>query len=201
MNETLAKEWIAARHGGSAVDRLSALVDLVIEENSRQNLIAPSTVPMIWQRHVVDSVQLLQWDQPGSWIDIGTGGGFPGLAVAILRADPVIMVEPRAKRAAFLQECVGKLGLATASVAATKVEKVAAKGTIISARAVASLDRLFAAAHHCAGERCRWLLPKGRSAGDDLQEARGSWFFMFHVEQSVSDSEGQVIVAEELRRK
>lgn len=203
MTEDDARRWIEARFGRAALERLAPFVALVVAENQQQNLIAPSTVPTIWSRHVVDSAQLMPFDQAGTtWLDIGTGGGFPGIVVALLRSDPVALVEPRTKRAAFLRHAAERLALTHVDVRASKVEAVRdIEAGVISARAVATLDGLFTAAQHCAGGRTRWLLPKGRSVQADLAEARRRWSLMFHVEQSVVDAESSIVVIDRVTRR
>ena len=199
MTEDEAKGWIAERHGDAAVDRLTALVDHVVSETLRQNLIAPSTIPTIWDRHVVDSLQLvpLAGADTGAkrWLDIGTGGGFPGMVVALVREGPVDLVEPRRRRADFLQLCVARLGLGgQVRVHASKVENATADAAIISARAVASLQNLLRGAAHCATKETRWLLPRGRFDEEELAALKQHWRFMFHVEQSVTNPESSIVV-------
>jgi 16S rRNA (guanine527-N7)-methyltransferase len=84
-------------------DRLVAFVDLLRVAATQQNLVAPSTLETIWERHILDSAQLLRWTTPGgSWADIGSGAGLPGLVIAILSSNPVTLIEPRRLRAEFL---------------------------------------------------------------------------------------------------
>ncbi|RZM33276.1 MAG: 16S rRNA (guanine(527)-N(7))-methyltransferase RsmG, partial [Sphingomonas sp.] len=107
MTEDDAQSWTTERFGAEATERLNAFVAMVVEEAPHQNLIAPSTIPTIWDRHVVDSLQLIALAGADTsakrWLDIGTGGGFPGMVVALVREGPVDLVEPRRRRADFLQ--------------------------------------------------------------------------------------------------
>ncbi|MGQ7334306.1 16S rRNA (guanine(527)-N(7))-methyltransferase RsmG, partial [Streptococcus suis] len=98
----------------------------------------------IWVRHALDSAQLIDMagKDDGRWLDIGTGGGFPGIVVAILFDGMVTMVEPRKRRVAFLQDCIARLDLARAQVMPAKVEQFEGQFDIISARAVASVEKL-----------------------------------------------------------
>jgi 16S rRNA (guanine527-N7)-methyltransferase len=202
MTEDEAKAWIVARHGPEARAQLEVLVDRVVAESARQNLIAASTLPHIWARHIVDSAQLLRWDRSGPWLDIGTGAGFPGMVVAAIRGG-VTMVEPRRGRVEFLQSCLDALGVAKDNrVLRGKVETLpAAPFSIISARAVASLPTLFAAASHCATNETLWLLPKGQSAADEVAQSRQTWHGMFHVEHSATNAEALIVVAKGIRRR
>ena len=202
MSEQDARDQIAAQHGDEAAVRIDRFLTLVVEENTRQNLVAPSTVETIWQRHALDSAQLMRFDRPGTtWLDVGTGGGFPGMVVALLRPAPVVMIEPRKRRAQFLTDCIAALDLPNARAIATKVERWNEPAGVISARAVSSIDALFAGTRQCAGVHTRWILPKGRTAGADLDDARRSWRGMFHVEQSIVEPEAGIVIAERLERR
>ncbi|MCP3734062.1 16S rRNA (guanine(527)-N(7))-methyltransferase RsmG [Sphingomonas sp. RP10(2022)] len=201
MNEDDAKAVIVERFGAAKADRVAAFLTLVAQESDRQNLIAPSTVATIWTRHALDSAQLLfHVEQPEcEWLDIGTGGGFPGLVVALLFDGPVTMVEPRKKRAAFLRQCVDDLGVDNARVLANKVEAVDGQFAIISARAVASVEKLLQAAEHCATPDTRWILPRGRMEPEQLTALRRDRSRVFHVEHSVTDPNSTILIVD--RRK
>jgi 16S rRNA (guanine527-N7)-methyltransferase len=188
-----ARQWVEERWP-EALPVLDRLADLVTHENTRQNLIAPSTVPAIWSRHILDSLQLvpLAPDQ-GSWLDIGTGGGFPGLVVAAVRRQPTLLVEPRRRRAEFLTGAAAELGLDHVTVHAAKVESVEARAEIVSARAVASVAALVEAACHVASRDTLWLLPRGRFDPAELEPLRERRP-VFHVEQSLTDPASAILV-------
>lgn len=202
MTEDEARKWLEERFGAGTVAKLQPIVAAVLAESSRQNLIAPSTVDHIWGRHVVDSAQLLlATDRDArSWLDIGTGAGFPGMIVAALCAMPVTMVEPRRRRADFLEGLCRALRFEQAQVRASKIEAVEGQFDIISARAVASVDALFESAVHLAHAGTRWVLPKGRSWTEELDVAQRYWRGTFHVEQSVTNPEARIIVARGVAR-
>lgn len=209
MTEEEARDWLGDRGwlSGRAGERLARLVDLVIAENEHQNLIAASTVPAIWARHIVDSAQLLPLAEgapgDGSWVDLGSGGGFPGLAIACLRDAPITLIETRALRARFLAECVAMLDLPHVRVAQQKAEQVqlGQPAAVISARAFAPLPRLFGLAQHLADPETLWLLPKGRNAQLELASARQEWQAVFHVKHSVTDADSAIIVATSVKRR
>jgi 16S rRNA (guanine527-N7)-methyltransferase len=204
MTEEEARTWIAGRFGVSRETLLAKLVDEVRAEATRQNLVSPSTLDTMWARHVVDSAQLLSLvsDAAGEWLDIGTGAGFPGLVIACLREAPITLCEPRRRRADFLQAAAARLGLADrVTVAACKVERLSGVRPLISARAVASLDALFAAAAPVSDRDTFWLLPKGRSAREEVEAARKTWHGSFHVEQSITDPGSHIVVATGVRRR
>lgn len=196
MTEDDAKNLIAERFGADKVDRVDAFLDLVRDENGRQNLIAPSTVDTVWVRHGLDSAQLLFHVEQsgGSWLDIGTGGGFPGIVIAMLYEGHVTMVEPRRKRADFLRDCIERLAITQATVVTSKVENVTGKFAIISARAVASVEKLLQAAGHCATPDTQWALPRGRIEPHDIDRLRRDRSRLFHVKHSVTDPESMILV-------
>ncbi|MBJ6122427.1 16S rRNA (guanine(527)-N(7))-methyltransferase RsmG [Sphingomonas sp. BT553] len=175
-----------------------SFVDMVVTENSRQNLISPATIPAIWDRHVVDSLQLIEMagGAAGRWLDIGTGGGFPGMVLAIAGCSPIMMVEPRRKRADFLAESIERLSLTDAKIAASKVENIEWTADVITARAVASVEKLLIAAAHCATKTTRWLLPRGTVDASSLPALCARHQLVFHVEQSLTRSDSFILVLE-----
>lgn len=202
MTEEEAYGWAIARFDGNAIDRLTKLAAIVTTENARQNLVAPSTLDSIWSRHIVDSLQLISLSRWGPWVDIGTGAGFPGLAVAAAEPErPMVLVEPRRLRADYLSAAAETLVLPNVRVVAAKVENVRERASTISARAVAKVTALFDAAEYCAEIGTVWLLPKGRNAAEEVAEARRTWHGVFHVEQSITNPDSAIVVARDVRRR
>lgn len=205
MTEDEARAWLDERFGVSRGTRLAEFVALVIEEAGQQNLVSRATIDSIWRRHVVDSAQLvpLANDVPaGIWIDIGSGAGFPGMVAALLCDRDVMLVEPRRRRAIFLEHAAASLGLGgRVTVACRKIEQIRGRAAILSARAVAPLPELFAAAVHLSTSKTRWLLPKGRSALQEVADARIGWHGVFHVEQSLTDPDSMIVLAEKVARR
>jgi 16S rRNA (guanine527-N7)-methyltransferase len=163
---------------------------------------ATRTNARIWGRHIADSAQLLRFvpDPAASWIDLGTGAGFPGLIVAALHRGPVTLVEERRLRADFLHRAAESLGVSVAIVA-RKVERIPpCPYDVISARAFAPLDRLLHLGTGFSTAKSVWLLPKGRNAQTELEALDPSWQGSFRLEPSVTDPEAQIIVAEGVRR-
>lgn len=205
MTEQDAKEWLQKQFAVSREtwERLDAYVAILLEEMEQQNLIAESTRPHIWARHIVDSAQLIPLASAageGLWIDLGSGAGLPGIVVAILTDRPVQMVESRRMRIEFLNRLVSELGLHQSSVFGGRVETVpATHAAVISARAYAPLLRLLESAIHLSAEKTIWVLPKGRNAQNELEEATRSWQGVFHVERSVTDADSAIIVAQAVK--
>ena len=203
MTEDEARGWITERFAAEAVDQLAAFGGMVTAENEQQNLISPASVAHLWSRHILDSAQLAPLaPAQGLWLDVGTGGGFPGMVVAIIRPQPTLLVEPRRRRAEFLARCVDLLGLGKhVTVAASKVETITTQADVISARAVAALENLLQSAQGCAKRNTRWLLPRGRFGEADLAQLRQRWAGVFHVEQSLTDAGSSILVLDRVSRR
>ena len=202
MTEDEARAWATARFDAVTIERLDRLAAIVGDASARQNLIAASTRNTIWSRHIVDSLQLIAYAPPGHWLDIGTGAGFPGLAVAA--AEPgrtVTAVEPRRLRADHLRTAADMLGLDNVAVSAKKVEAVSQGAAVISARAVARITALFGAAVQCATQNTVWLLPRGQNAGDEVAEAKRTWHGVFHVEQSITNPDSAIVIVRDVQRR
>lgn len=181
---------------------LRRFATLMVEENQRQNLVAKSTVDDLWRRHIDDAAQLVAHDaRSATWLDIGSGAGLPGIVIAILTGNPMVLVEPRRLRADFLQRVVDDLKL-DATVIQSKVETIHRPPVdIITARAVASVERLFEMALHLSHNGTRWVLPKGKSAHLELEEAKKTWQGDFRLEPSRTDPDAQILIASRVRRK
>jgi 16S rRNA (guanine527-N7)-methyltransferase len=185
--------------------RLEALVAMLAEENQRQNLVSAASLDQVWLRHIVDSAQLLPHVPRGTdlpWLDLGTGAGFPGLVIAALRPESeVLMVESRARRIEWLDRARIAMGLERAKVIGQRLELVeTCQAAVISARAFAPLERLLTLSARFSTSDTLWLLPKGRSAQQELDDLR-KWRHVFHVEQSLTDPQAGIIVGTLAGRK
>lgn len=198
-DEASARAWLEAlpEWTGDAQARLEKLVSLLAEENQQQNLVSAASLDEVWVRHIVDSAQLLQYVPRGTsaWMDLGTGAGFPGLVIAALRPEmETILVESRARRIDWLNRAAEHLGLQSCRVEGSRLELVEnRKVDVISARAFAPLDRLLTLSARFSTTETMWLLPKGRSAKQELSDLR-KWRHVFHVEQSLTDPQAGIIV-------
>ncbi|HMG46963.1 MAG TPA: 16S rRNA (guanine(527)-N(7))-methyltransferase RsmG [Allosphingosinicella sp.] len=204
MDEVAARAWIEHEFNvpRGTMARLDAFAALLRTENERQNLVSRASLDQLWGRHIADSAQLLRFAPgPGaSWVDLGTGAGFPGLIVAALHPGPVTLVEERRLRADFLHRAAESLGVAV-EIVAGKAERVAPRPfDVISARACAPLGRLLELGTGFSTGNSVWLLPKGRNAESELEALDPSWQGDFRLEPSVTDPEAQIIVAEGVRR-
>jgi len=182
--------------------QLEQFVALLLKANEQQNLIAPNSISDLWNRHILDGAQLLGLaGGDGSWCDIGSGPGLPGLVIAILGGQPMTLIEPRRLRVEFLRQAVSELGLSSVTVVEAKVERVEGSFDFITARAVARLDKLFAMAWHLAHSETKWVLPKGESVKSELDEARVTWQGIFRLVPSQTHPAAAIVVAEHVGRR
>jgi 16S rRNA (guanine527-N7)-methyltransferase len=198
MDEEAAKLWLSETLTVSreTLDQLAAFREIVIDESTRQNLISATSIPQFWVRHIVDSAQLLlAAPTKGAWLDLGTGAGFPGMVIAILRTQPITLVESRRRRVDFLAESATTLGLNHVTIQGSPLERMnSASFSVISARAFAPLPKLLTLAHRFSQKETVWLLPKGQSAQEELESIAGSWHGDFLLKPSVTDAQSAIII-------
>ena len=183
------------------VEKLRLYESLLIKWQKAVNLVAPGTIPQLWQRHFADSAQLLGLTPAKTWVDMGSGGGFPALVIAIMLANQeeccVHLIESNARKCAFLSEVARQTG-APARVHNARIVDVAASGKIpfadaVTARALAPLDTLLELALPFLGNASVALFLKGREAGVEIADARKRWVFDVKIHPSISDAEGQIL--------
>ena len=177
------------------IEKLEAYAALLREENAHQNLVSASSLNSLWDRHILDSAQLVRFEprNGASWVDIGSGAGLPGIVVACVVEGPVTLIEPRRLRVDFLHKVCESLRL-TATIFDGKAERAQGKYDVITARAVANLAKILKISAHLSTRKTVWALPKGRSVDAELAEARQAWQGRFHVEQSVTDADSRIVV-------
>jgi 16S rRNA (guanine527-N7)-methyltransferase len=210
--------------------RLATYEGLLRQWQSAVNLVAPSTLDAIWHRHFADSAQLLPL-APGAraWVDLGSGAGFPGLVIALLLAgdlNPAVgalperpgphvklprmtLIESNARKCAFLREVVRATRIArslSVDILSTRIETAATQVSlqapdVVSARAVAPLDKLFALAAPLFASSTVGLFLKGRDAAAELQTAKKLWNFQAELVPSRTEREARIVVVRELKRK
>lgn len=179
--------------------RLERFVALLDKWQAVTNLVAPSTLDAVWTRHVADSAQLprLALENAAIWIDIGSGGGFPGLVVAAMRPNmQVHLVESVAKKAAFLREAARAMGL-DVMVHAARAETILGvevpSADVISARALAPLSDLVALSAPLLKTGAVGLFPKGRDAAAELTVTEKSWRFTGSLHRSLTDEDASIV--------
>ncbi len=175
-------------------------------------LVAPSTLEVIWPRHFADSAQLWALTPPGTrtWADLGSGAGFPGLVIAIMARDPaspcpdlrVTLVESDSRKAAFLREAARQAGcpvdiLGTRIETSSTRDKVGAVN-VVSARALAPLIDLFRLAHPFWQPQTLGLFLKGRDAEKEVDAARAVWDFELELKSSLTDPDARIVCVRNL---
>ena len=207
MDEAAARNWVEQEFDvpRETMGKIDAFIALLKEENERQNLVSRASLGRLWLRHIADSAQLLRWAprRDASWIDLGTGAGFPGLVVAALHGGRIALVEERILRAEFLRRAAAVLGVADRTeVIGSRAERVERRVfDTISARAFAPLPKLLELGTRFSTAKTRWILPKGRNARSELESVESSWQGDFRIEPSLTDPEAGIIVAEGVKRK
>jgi 16S rRNA (guanine527-N7)-methyltransferase len=176
-------------------EKLDRYVALLRQENARQNLVSAATLEHVWERHVLDCAQLVRYEPHAgaAWVDIGSGAGLPGIVVACLADGPLTLVEPRRLRAEFLHNVCESLAL-TATVFCSKTERLTGSFEVITARAVARLEKLIEISAHLSTRNTVWALPKGRSGQVELAEASRTWHFDAWEEPSRTDPQSTILV-------
>lgn len=198
-SETEARDFVAARCTADAMAKLELFVARLREENAVQNLVAAATLDQMWLRHIADSAQLLDLvpRETGPWLDLGSGAGFPGLVIAAMQpVRAVVLVESRKLRIQWLVRMIEELGLENCHVVGQDVRRAEQfDAGIISARAFAPLPRLIALSDRFSTNTTAWVLPKGRSASQDIAALPKQLQPRFHVKHSVTDSDARILVA------
>ena len=182
--------------------RLDSLVALLLKWQDTTNLIAPSTLNEIWTRHIADSLQLLTIvPEARVWVDLGSGGGFPGLVVACAMADypgaKVHLVESNQKKSAFLRESARVLNV-PAIVHARRIEDFVSASMqsfdVVTARALAPLEKLLGYAGPLLKTGAIGLFPKGQDVEAELTAASKSWTMWTELVPSVTDPQARIVV-------
>ena len=201
MTEDEARSRAETIAGPDAMTLLDRYAALLVAENARQNVIARSTEATIWSRHLLDSLQLARFAREAdrAWIDVGSGPGLPGLVLATLGRWDMALVESRRRRVDFLRSAVEHLGLRNVTVHGGDIRTFPYRGDVLTARAVAPLGDLLEWTRGCTDAATRFVLPKGRSAQDDVDLAVRRWHGSFHVEQSITDAGAGIVIADGVR--
>lgn len=183
--------------------RLEAYAELLTRWSARINLVGRDTLPDLWRRHMLDSAQLqpLVPDHARNLIDLGSGAGFPGLVLAILGVPEVELVEADSRKAVFLREAAR----ITATPVTIRPCRIAAvpphEVDVVTARALAPLDRLLDLARPFIGAGTVCLFPKGERVAQELTLARKDWTMTASTHHSVADPRGVVLLLHEVARE
>ncbi len=175
--------------------RLEAYAELLIRWSARINLVGRDTLADLWRRHMLDSAQLLPLIPEGAQglIDLGSGAGFPGLVLAILGIRSVELVEAASRKAAFLREAA-RITESNPTIRPCRIAAVPPHPVdVVSARALAPLDRLLDLARPFIGPATICLFPKGENVGQELTVARKGWTMTVSMHHSIANPRGVVL--------
>ena len=189
--------------------RLDRYVELLREWQTKTNLIAPSTLPTIWTRHISDSLQLLDIaPHARTWADLGSGGGFPGVVLACALVETpgatVYLVERNAKKAAFLREALrvtASSGSVHLSDIGDSVERIAGSLDCVTARAVAPLHQLIGFAEPLVRRGTKALFLKGQDVEAELTEAAKYWNIRPKLHASRTSGAGWIVELDSIERR
>lgn len=200
MNTDDAKAWISARVSRETMERLEVHHALLLQWQKTINLVAPSTIESAWARHFVDSAQLFELAPVAAvyWLDLGSGGGFPGLVVAAMAAESrpnlkVTLVESDIRKCGFMREVARKMDLSVNILTCRITDIPPQNADVVSARALSSLTALIDhASQHAAPGACL-LFPKGSSHKAELETVPHDWQTSSEIIQSQTDADGVVL--------
>jgi 16S rRNA (guanine527-N7)-methyltransferase len=197
--EDFARAFIVSRE---TIDQLKIYASLLGQWQPRINLVANATLADVWHRHLADSAQIVRLAPSAkTWLDLGSGAGFPGLVVAIMMkpvGTRVALVESDKRKCAFLAEVARQTGVAV-EIRSVRIEQTATQGMlgqvdVVSARALAPLARLIPLSLPFFRDDTVGIFPKGRGAESEVAEALAAWTFDVEMVPSLTDEEAQVVV-------
>jgi 16S rRNA (guanine527-N7)-methyltransferase len=189
--------------------RLDRYVDLLVEWQAKTNLVAPSTLPNLWTRHISDSLQLLSLSPTATaWVDLGSGGGFPGVVLACALAETpganIHLIERNAKKAAFLREAIrvtSAAGTVHLADIGDSVDRIAGPIDCVTARALAPLHQLIGFAEPIVRKGAKALFLKGQDVEAELTEATKYWNIKPRLHSSRTSGNGWIVELDEIERR
>ncbi len=200
------------RQAGAVRQDLESFAALLRKWNAVQNLVSRETEASLWERHILDSLQILPLISPSdaSFLDLGSGGGMPAIPLAIaLKGGRARfqLVEPVSKKVAFLRQAIRELGL-SAAVHAGRSDSLDSRETsgergfdVITSRALAALPMLLGLIHPFFGPETRAILHKGRDYAREIEESRLAWDFDVVLTDSATETGAVLLQVSNLRRK
>ena len=195
-DEIYMKQWNVSRE---TFERLQTFDATIRKWNPRINLVSRNSLEALWDRHINDSIQVLRTVQPNSkWVDLGSGGGFPGLIVAIILHEEapeaeVVLVESDQRKSAFLRNAARECGV-RCRVISDRIEKIdPLEADILSARALASLEQLLEFAELHLSKDGTAVFPKGATWKKELEEAQKKWSFDVETTTSLTEPEAAIL--------
>lgn len=205
MSDILVKYNVSCE----TIAKLKQYENLVKEWNNKFNLVSKSSVEELWNRHIIDSLQLVQFIQLSDRIlyDFGSGAGFPALVLAIISDQlfpelQIYLVESINKKTTFLNAVKTELNLKNVEVLHDRIENLKSIPVdIISSRALASLPKLLEYAKPFCVKNTRLIFPKGVNWEEEVKNAKEKWSFDYNVVQSITDKSGHILNISNVRRR
>lgn len=202
MTDFTAEEFSRATDvSRETLARLKVYADLLLDWNERHNLVARSTLPDLWRRHMWDSAQLASLIPYGTrtLADLGSGAGFPALVLAAMRPEIAVTAhESTGKKCAFLAAAIERMGLKV-RIENARIETLPPKAfDVVTARALAALPLLLSYAQRLTGPNSVCLFLKGQNLGSELTEAHKSWNMETSQVPSKTDPSGAILVVRKL---
>ncbi|PRY75735.1 16S rRNA (guanine527-N7)-methyltransferase [Yoonia maritima] len=198
--------------GGVNVSRetfydLQKFEDLVRKWTPKINLISPASIPELWDRHIVDSAQIYRYSPESyeKWVDIGSGGGFPGIVMAIIAKAQqpdasFILIESDQRKATFLRTAARELGLRVTVLAERIENSDSQEADVVSARALSTLSTLLPLIERHINPNGKAILHKGKKAGEEIADAHKNWRFDLEEFSSLTDLGGQILIVKGISR-
>lgn len=191
------------------ITKLKAYESMVKEWNNKFNLVSKSSVECLWNRHIVDSAQLIQFIKPTDKIlyDFGSGAGFPAIVIAIISEQlfpclKINLVESIGKKILFLNAVKKEFNLENVTIWHERIENLKiSEVDIISSRALASLPKLLEYSKPFCTEKTKLIFPKGENYKEEIEQAKEKWSFEYDVIQSITDVSGHILNISKIRRK
>jgi|SaaInlStandDraft_6_1057023.scaffolds.fasta_scaffold11712_2 16S rRNA (guanine527-N7)-methyltransferase len=183
-------------------DNLSQYVDFLLEANSSLNLISKSTEKVIWDRHIIDSMQLMKFinSNDGPLFDVGSGAGFPGIILSIAGVKTVYLVESRQKKANFLENAA-KFSPNKIIVLNERVELTTPiVGATFVCRAFAPLNQIFTLCNNHINVAKNTIIPKGQNYINEVKFAKKEWKFNFSEHKTITSEESRILIIKNLTR-
>lgn len=201
--------WEIYNVSRETINKLKYYEAFVKEWNNKFNLVSKSSVEELWNRHIIDSFQLVKFIKKTDKVlyDFGSGAGFPAIVLAIAGEEifPDLefnLVESIGKKATFLNTVKNELRLQNVNILHARIENLKiSQVDVISSRALASLPKLLEYAKPFCKNQTRLIFPKGGNWKQEVELARVHWFFDLNVEQSITDESGHILNISNLRRK
>ncbi len=202
--ELLRSEFHVSRE---TLELFQIYVDLLVEWQGKTKLVSTSSLTKVWRRHICDSVQCkIILSAKTKWLDIGSGAGFPGLVISILGRNEsgfdVQLIESNKMKCAFLRKVIRETG-APAEVFPGRIESATKQYRdieVVSARALASLEKLFELTSGWIEEGAVGLFPKGRDYSQELEKCRGRWEFDLLVHESRIEKNSVLLEIQKLEK-